>query len=43
VESFIAMLERDGHVTSAHGDEADFEAELAFGRRARKIAQAANS
>jgi putative nucleotidyltransferase with HDIG domain len=39
VESFIAMLERDGPVTSAHGDDVDFEAELAFGRRARKIAQ----
>ena len=39
VESFIAMLERDGPVTSAHGDEADFEVELAFERRARKIAQ----
>ena len=39
VESFIAMLERDGPVTIARGDEADFEAELAFGRRARAIAQ----
>ena len=39
VNSFIAMLEREGPVTSAHGDEADFEAELAFERRARKIAQ----
>ncbi len=39
VESFIAMLEREGPVTSAHGDDADFEAELAFERRARKIAQ----
>ena len=43
VESFITMLERDGHVTSVQGDEADFEAELAFGRRARKIAQASAS
>jgi hypothetical protein len=33
------MLERSGPVTLAHGDEADFEAELAFGRRARAIAQ----
>jgi putative nucleotidyltransferase with HDIG domain len=41
VESFIAMLERDGPVTSAHGDDANFEAELAFERRARKIAQPA--
>ncbi len=39
VDSFIAMLEREGPVTSAHGDDADFEAELAFERRARKIAQ----
>ena len=41
VNSFIAMLEREGPVTSAHGDDADFEAELAFERRARKIAQPA--
>jgi putative nucleotidyltransferase with HDIG domain len=39
VERFIAMLERDGPVTRAHGDEADFEEELAFGRRARQLAQ----
>jgi putative nucleotidyltransferase with HDIG domain len=39
VSSFIAMLEREGPVTFAHGDDADFEAELAFERRARKIAQ----
>jgi putative nucleotidyltransferase with HDIG domain len=39
VNSFIAMLEHEGPVTFAHGDEADFEAELAFGRRAKKIAQ----
>jgi putative nucleotidyltransferase with HDIG domain len=39
VNSFIEMLERDGPVTAAHGDDADFEAELAFGRRAREIAQ----
>jgi putative nucleotidyltransferase with HDIG domain len=39
VNSFIAMLEREGPVTSAHGDDADFEVELAFERRARKIAQ----
>jgi HD-GYP domain-containing protein (c-di-GMP phosphodiesterase class II) len=38
VESFIAMLERDGPVTLAQGDDADFEAELAFERRARQIA-----
>jgi putative nucleotidyltransferase with HDIG domain len=39
VNSFIAMLEREGPVTFADGDEADFEAELAFERRARMIAQ----
>jgi putative nucleotidyltransferase with HDIG domain len=39
VEAFIAMLERDGPVRFAHGDDADFEAELAFERRARNIAQ----
>jgi putative nucleotidyltransferase with HDIG domain len=39
VNSFIAMLERDGPVTSVQGDDADFEAELAFERRARAIAQ----
>jgi putative nucleotidyltransferase with HDIG domain len=39
VESFVAMVERDGPVKFAHGDDADFEAELAFGRRAQKIAQ----
>ena len=43
VESFIAMLERDGPVTFAHGDDADFEAELAFERRARQIAAAHGS
>ncbi|MGH2855058.1 MAG: HD-GYP domain-containing protein [Solirubrobacteraceae bacterium] len=41
VESFVAMLEREGPVTLAHGDDADFEAELAFERRAHKIAQPA--
>ena len=39
VEKFVAMLERDGRLTSTQVDEADFEAELAFGRRAQKIAQ----
>jgi putative nucleotidyltransferase with HDIG domain len=38
VERFVAMLQREGAVTLAPG-EADFEEELAFGRRARKIAQ----
>jgi putative nucleotidyltransferase with HDIG domain len=41
VDSFIAMLERDGPVTFAHGDDADFEAELDFERRARALAQPA--
>src|SRR5205823_12570447 len=39
VESFIGMLERKGPAALMHGDEADFEAELAFGRRTRNIAQ----
>jgi putative nucleotidyltransferase with HDIG domain len=39
VEKFVTMLEHDGRLTSTHADEADFEAELAFGRRAQKIAQ----
>lgn len=39
VEGFIAMLERDG-VTSVTGDEAlDFETELRFEQRVRKMAQ----
>jgi putative nucleotidyltransferase with HDIG domain len=38
VEKFVAMLEREGPVTFAHGDDADFEAELAFERRARALA-----
>jgi putative nucleotidyltransferase with HDIG domain len=38
VESFIGMLEREGSLTFVHGDDADFEAELAFERRARQIA-----
>jgi putative nucleotidyltransferase with HDIG domain len=41
VDAFIAMLEREGPVTFAHGDDADFEAELAFERRARALAQPA--
>jgi putative nucleotidyltransferase with HDIG domain len=39
VESFIAMLERDGPTTFAHGDDADFAAELAFEQRVRQMAQ----
>jgi putative nucleotidyltransferase with HDIG domain len=42
VDAFIRMLERDGPVTFAHGDDADFEAELAFERRARALAEPAN-
>jgi putative nucleotidyltransferase with HDIG domain len=38
VHTFIAMLERDGPVIFAHGDDADFEEELAFERRARALA-----
>ncbi len=41
VDAFIAMLEREGPVTFAHGDDADFEAELAFERRTRALAQPA--
>jgi putative nucleotidyltransferase with HDIG domain len=39
VNSFVAMLERNGTAKLASGEEADFEAELAFERRARAIAQ----
>jgi putative nucleotidyltransferase with HDIG domain len=39
VKSFVAMLEREGPAKLAAGDDADFEAELAFERRARAIAQ----
>lgn len=38
VNAFVAMLEREGPVTFAHGDDADFEAELAFERRTRAMA-----
>lgn len=38
VDAFVAMLERDGPVTIAHGDDANFEAELGFERRARALA-----
>ncbi len=41
VDAFIAMIEREGPVTFAHGDDADFEAELAFERRTRALAQPA--
>lgn len=39
VNSFIAMLEREGPGKLASNQEADFESELAFERRARAIAQ----
>jgi putative nucleotidyltransferase with HDIG domain len=39
VMKFVAMLQRKGPVALAQGDDADFEAELAFGRRARALAQ----
>ncbi len=39
VDAFVKLLERDGPVTFAHGDDADFEAELAFERRARALAE----
>jgi putative nucleotidyltransferase with HDIG domain len=38
VDAFVTMLEREGPVTFAHGDDADFEAELAFERRTRAMA-----
>jgi putative nucleotidyltransferase with HDIG domain len=40
VETFIGLLEREGALTFAHSDQAEFDAELAFERRARKFAQA---
>ncbi len=39
VNGFVAMLEREGPASLANGGEVDFEAELAFERRARAIAQ----
>jgi putative nucleotidyltransferase with HDIG domain len=39
VERFVAMVERKGTVALGPADEADFEEELAFGRRVRQIAQ----
>jgi putative nucleotidyltransferase with HDIG domain len=39
VETFIAMLERNGALVSSNDDDANFEDELAFERRARAIAQ----
>jgi HD-GYP domain-containing protein (c-di-GMP phosphodiesterase class II) len=39
VKHFVAMLQRTGPDSFAEGNDADFEAELAFERRARAIAQ----
>jgi putative nucleotidyltransferase with HDIG domain len=39
VEHFIALLQRDGPKPLAHGDDADFAAELAFENRVRQMAQ----
>ena len=41
VNSFIAMLERNGETVFGRDDEVDFEAELDFERRARAIAEPA--
>jgi putative nucleotidyltransferase with HDIG domain len=41
VEQFVTLLEREGPDVFARGDEVDFEAELAFERRARAIAEPA--
>ena len=38
VTAFVTMLERDGPAVGATGDDADFADELAFERRARKLA-----
>ncbi len=40
VNKFIAMLDREDAHSLPYRNDADFEAELAFGRRTRKIAQA---
>jgi putative nucleotidyltransferase with HDIG domain len=39
VELFVAMLKREGPLTFINADGADFEAELAFERRVRQMAQ----
>ncbi len=41
VELLIGMLQREGEAVFARGDDVDFEAELAFERRARAIAEPA--
>jgi putative nucleotidyltransferase with HDIG domain len=40
VECFIGLVEREGAVTFVESDRAEFDAELAFERRARTFAQA---
>jgi putative nucleotidyltransferase with HDIG domain len=39
VEELVATIERQGPLAAARGDDANFEEELAFGRRARALAQ----
>ena len=39
VESFIAMVQREGPATFTDGDSADFAAELAFEQRVRQMAE----
>jgi len=39
VETFVAMFERDGALAGADYDDADYETELAFEQRVRKMAQ----
>jgi hypothetical protein len=39
VETFVAMFERDGALAGADFDDADYETELAFEARVRKMAQ----
>lgn len=43
VQSFVALVDREGHTAFTHGDDADFEVELAFERRARALAAPAVS
>jgi HD-GYP domain-containing protein (c-di-GMP phosphodiesterase class II) len=39
VETFVAMLQREGPATLADGESADFAAELAFEKRVRQMAE----
>ena len=43
LESFVAMLERKGPLDAAVVEDADYEAELAFKQRVRKLAQPSGS